>query len=119
MIFLPLLLGHFKTISSFLSIYPWIILSKLTFAIYLIHVDIGLIALWSQENVVIFNWYNNIRDTIYFFILSIIFAIPIILLIEMPIINLEKIIFKRQISELQQVMISQELKEFKHEKTYI
>ena len=41
------------------------------------------------------NDYNTIRDTCYFFIVSVVCAMPIVLLIEMPVGNLERLIFRR------------------------
>ena len=114
MLLLPILLGYFKRLSCFLSLYPWTIISKLTYTIYLIHFYIISIALRSQQNVLMLNWYNNIRDSIYFFILSAFFAIPIVLLIEMPVINLEKLFFKRKLTEVKQLVSSQELKDFSY-----
>lgn len=92
-IFLPMVLGHFKPITAFLSLYPFSLLARFTFAIYLIHYSIIQTMLRSQKNVLILDEYNNIRDTIYFFIVSLMFAVPVVLLIEMPSGNLEKLLF--------------------------
>lgn len=90
-----MLLGHFQIITSFLSLYPWSVAARLTFVIYLIHYSIINIVQKSQKNVMEINTYNNIRDTIYFFIISAVCAVPIVLIIEMPVGNMEKIMFTK------------------------
>ena len=95
--FLPMLLGHFKLITSFLSLYPWSILARFSFVIYLIHQSIIEILVKSQKTVQIVYEYSVMRDAIYYFILSLFFAIPIVLLIELPSGNIEKLIFSRGI----------------------
>lgn len=99
LLFLPMLLGHFKPITAFLSLYPWSILARFTFVIYLIHYSIIQIIIKSQKNVLMVTPYYNIRDTIYFFIVSLFFAIPIVMLIEMPFGNLEKLVFSKPSSK--------------------
>ena len=99
MMLLPLLLGHFKGISDFFSGYPWAILSRLSFTIGLINFYVILIGLRSQTEILMLTWHNNIKHSIYYFILSTIFAIPIVLFIEMPIINLEKLVFQRRLTD--------------------
>ena len=89
---MPLLLGHFTIISDFLSLYPWSILSRLTFSIYLINYEILRIYLLSQKDTLAYNSYNTIKDCIFIFVLSVLFAIPLTLIIEMPSINLGKLL---------------------------
>ena len=91
--FLPCLLGHFKGLTSFLSLYPWVIVAKFSFAIYLVHYSIVETMIRSQKEVLKLDEYNNIRDSFYFFCVSLLFSIPAVLLIEMPAANLEKILF--------------------------
>ena len=92
---LPMLLGHFKCISRVLSLYLWSVLARFAFVVYLIHFPIMQIIIKSQQNVMMVNDYNTIRDTCYFFIVSVVCAMPIVLLIEMPVGNLERLIFRR------------------------
>ena len=96
MVFLPLILGHFQPIISFMSMHLWSILARFTFVMYLIHFYVIITVVKSQETVSMVYGYTIIRDTIYFFILSLFFAIPIVLLIEMPAANLERLIFARR-----------------------
>jgi peptidoglycan/LPS O-acetylase OafA/YrhL len=96
MILLPILLGHFKEIAGFLSLYPWSVLAKLTFTIYLIHITISQIIVKSQKNVTEFCIYNIIRDTIYIFVIATFFAIPIVLLVELPLSNIERVVFGKE-----------------------
>jgi peptidoglycan/LPS O-acetylase OafA/YrhL len=94
MILLPMLLGHFKGITKFLCLYPWSLMSRLSFGVYLIHFDIIQIVIHSQKKAFTFEIYKIIEHTIYFFILSTFFAALVVLLIELPFTNLEKLIFK-------------------------
>ena len=96
LIFLPMLLGFFKPITRFLSWSPWCILAKFTFVVYLIHLPILQTMLRSQTDVMKLSEYNAIRDTIYFYIVSLGFAVLLVIFVEMPAANLEKIIFPRR-----------------------
>ena len=95
MLFLPMLLGHFKPIVAFLSLYFWSILARFAFVIYLIHVFIIAIMVKSQKTVGMIYEYTVIRNTVYSFVLSLLFAIPIVLLVEMPAGNIEKLVFMK------------------------
>ena len=99
MIFLPMLLGHFRLFSGFLSLYPWLILSKFMISTYLICLSIIQIVLTSQKTVLRFYEYYNIRDTIFFFILSFFFSIPLVFLVHLPTKNLLKIMFYQSLFE--------------------
>ena len=105
LVFLPMLLGHFKPICKFLSLYPWSILARFAFVIYLIHVFVFIIMLKSQKTVVLVYEYTFIRDTVYLFILSLVFAVPIVLLVEMPAANIERLVFMRGGSKEGQEML--------------
>jgi hypothetical protein len=62
---------------------------------YLIHYGIIEIIIRSIKTSYEYNQYNNIRDFIYFFLLSFACSIPIVLAVEMPSGNLEKMILGR------------------------
>lgn len=93
LIFLPLLLGYFKPVIWFLSFPTFSFFSRLTFVMYLIHFSILEISMSSQKNTMNFNPYTNAKDTVFLFALTSVCALPIILVIEMPISNLESMIF--------------------------
>ncbi|OMJ91132.1 hypothetical protein SteCoe_6396 [Stentor coeruleus] len=93
LIFLPLLLGYFKPIIWFLSFPPFSFFSRLCFVMFLIHFSILEISLCSQKNTMNFNPYTNAKDAIFLFILSSACALPIVLVVEMPLSNLESLIF--------------------------
>lgn len=95
MILLPCLLGFFKFINWFMSLYIWSFIAKFTFVMYLIHYGIIEIVIRSIKTSYEFNQYNNIRDSFYFFFLSFACAVPIVLVVEMPSGNLEKLILGR------------------------
>ena len=97
LIFLPLLLGHFSIVSDFLSIYPFSVLSRLSFAMYLLNYNVIRMYLLSQKDMLAYNSYNTVRDSIFIFILCMIVAIPLTLIIEMPSINLEKLLCNTRI----------------------
>ena len=99
LVFLPMLLGYFPIISAILSWYPWSILSRLTFAMYLINYSIVQTFYLSQRNVIVLDDYNAFMNAAYIFILTTIFSIPIVLMIEMPSMNLEKILLHGQPSK--------------------
>ena len=99
LIFLPLLLGHFTLISDFLSLYPWSILGRLTFSMYLINYNITEIYLLSQKDILAYNSYNTLKDSIVIFVLSAIFAVPLTLLIEIPSIKLGKFLLNFKYSK--------------------
>lgn len=93
--FVPVLLGHFSWIINFMGMYVWSILARLTFVVYLIHLYIMTIAMLSKKTSDQYDLYNNIRDFVFYAVLSFICAIPIVLVVEMPAGNLEKMIFSR------------------------
>lgn len=92
LLLMPLLLGYFKPLANFMLYYPWCILAKLTFAIYLIHLPIIEIVWKSQGAAYNYGVYLNIQSTVFFFILSCFFAVLIVFGIEMPAANLEKLV---------------------------
>ncbi|OMJ72862.1 hypothetical protein SteCoe_28602 [Stentor coeruleus] len=93
--FIPILLGYFSWIINFMGMYVWSVLARLTFVVYLIHLYIMTIAMLSKKTSDEFDLYNNIRDFVFYAVLSFICAIPIVLVVEMPAGNLEKMIFSR------------------------
>ena len=99
MIFLPMLLGHFRLFSGFLSLYPWLVLSKFMIGVYMICLSVIQISLASQKTVLRFYEYYNIRDTIFFFILSSFFAIPLVFLVQLPTTNLLQLLFYQSLHE--------------------
>ena len=99
LIFLPMLLGYFPIISAILSWYPWSVLSKLTFAMYLINYSIVETFYLSQRNEILFDTYNALMNATYIFILTAIFSIPLVFMVEMPSVNLEKLLLRGQSSK--------------------
>lgn len=94
-IFLPLLLGYFKPLADFLSYSAWSFIARLNFVIYLIHLSVMQTIWKSQKTVYEYDMYGNVSQSIYFFVFVAICALPIVLAIEMPAANLEKLIFAR------------------------
>ena len=107
---MPCLLGHFKGLASFLSLYPWAIVAKLSFAIYLIHYSIVETMTRSQKDVLKLDEYNNIRDSFYYFCVSLLFSIPVVLLVEMPAANIEKALFgnRKKVKQEQSKILAKE-----------
>ena len=79
-----------------MSLYVWSVIAKLVYGIYLIHCNAINNILRSQENVSMLDYYNNVRDSFYFFILILLLAIPLSLFIELPAGNLEKLAFEKE-----------------------
>lgn len=65
----------------------------MTYSVYLIHVFIIIISSSSQKTAYMYDDYNIFKDSIYYFVISHIFAVPFVLLIEMPALSLEKLAF--------------------------
>jgi peptidoglycan/LPS O-acetylase OafA/YrhL len=93
LVLMPMLLGYMKFPAQVLSAYIWSVMARITFVMYLIHYAIITICLRSTKTSIEFDEYNNIRDSFYFFFLSFVCAIPIVLAVEMPSINLERMMF--------------------------
>lgn len=68
-------------------------MSRLSFAMYLINLSIIKITILSQQNAFMFGINDVIENTIYFFILSSFFSIPVVLLIEFPFMNPVLVLF--------------------------
>ena len=93
MVLMPMLLGYMRIVSNFLGAYIWSIMARITFVMYLIHYALIEIVLRSIKTNIQFDEYNNIRDAFYFFFLAFVCSIPIVLAVEMPSTNLEKLLF--------------------------
>jgi len=92
-VLMPMILGYFTFAANFMSAYIWSVMARFTFVMYLMHYAIIETGLYSSKTDVEFNEYNNIRDSFYFFFLSFVCSIPVVLAIEMPSGNLEKLLF--------------------------
>ncbi|OMJ91780.1 hypothetical protein SteCoe_5560 [Stentor coeruleus] len=90
LILTPMLLGYFRLFSSLMSLYPFVIFARLNFTVFLIHSNLMEIVYRGQKEAWEFNLYTNVRDTIGFFFACQLFAIPVVLMVEMPVMNLEK-----------------------------
>jgi peptidoglycan/LPS O-acetylase OafA/YrhL len=95
-IFLPLLLGYFPKITQAMSHAAWSFIGRLTFVMYLIHYPFIFIIVMSQRSSEDMNTYNVVRDAVFYIALSIVASIPIVLLIEYPMVNLAKRILNRR-----------------------
>lgn len=92
-ILLPLLMGHFTTLAKVMELSIWGILAKLNFSIYLIHLPIMEIVWKSQRVALDYSVCGNIQLIVYFFVLVSFFAVLVVLCVEMPASNLEKLLF--------------------------
>jgi peptidoglycan/LPS O-acetylase OafA/YrhL len=93
---LPLLMGHFPRVIRVMAYYPWNVLAKLTFVVYLIHKPIISILLYSSRTAGILNMESYIKNTIYVFTICCVFSLPIIMLVQFPAVNLTYLMFRRQ-----------------------
>ena len=95
LILLPMLLGYFNNLTQAMCGVLWNCLARLSFVAYLIHENVIGVALKSERDAITYRNYTNIRDTIFFTFLSMLFAFPIVILIEIPLANLERTFRKR------------------------
>ena len=96
LLLLPVALGHFRPIGQIMSSYPFIVLGRLNYCTFLIHNS--LIEIWykSQKTSEVFNTWTNLVDTAWFILICELFAIPTVLFVEMPVMNLYGLIKKRE-----------------------
>ena len=91
LLFLPMLLGHWKVVAWFLSLDVWTPLARLTFCTYLVHINLGMV---YEESLNTAYWFNDLNITIDFFFLAATAyaaAIPLTLAVESPFMALEKL----------------------------
>jgi hypothetical protein len=93
----PLLLGHLTWVVAFMTFIPWSFFSRLSIHIYLIHTPLHFLFYLSQKTVYEFNIFNMIFYGIDIFLLSCLCGLPILLLIEYPMLNFDKIINPRSV----------------------
>lgn len=92
-ILMPALLGYFDYLRMFLNHVLFNIFSKFVFGMFLIYYPIIQIVQLSVKDSVELNFYNVLKDSVYFFILAFIFSIPIVFLIELPAKNIKELYF--------------------------
>lgn len=93
--FLPILMGHASWLRGFLQSNWWMPLAKLVFAVFLMHTVVGQIFFMSQPVSFYFSQTACFVDALFILVVTFLLAIPVILCIESPVINLEKILFNR------------------------
>ena len=80
-----------------MSLYIWNILAKLTYGGYLVNYYLIRITLESQQATFALTNYENLKNTVYFYVGSLVISLPLFLLIESPASNLEQLFFRKQI----------------------
>lgn len=96
LIFLPLLLGHFRVLISFLSWEGWNPFAKLTYCCYLVHpMAMGALSLTKRGTIYV-NDSEIALGFITFAVIGYIAAIPLTLLVESPILGIEKVLLTRK-----------------------
>jgi peptidoglycan/LPS O-acetylase OafA/YrhL len=94
LILMPMLLGHFRWIIAIMSYGPWNFFARISFCSYLVHASIINLAYLSEKTADEFNIFNTIRYVVFFFIFSNFCALPLVLVVELPIMNLEKLLIR-------------------------
>ncbi|CAG9316184.1 unnamed protein product [Blepharisma stoltei] len=94
LVMLPILLGHNKAVSSILSSNFWAPLGKLAFGVFLCHMIIGRIIFFSQGNSYYLGQLNFFIDAIVITVLAFLLNFILSLLVEIPVLNLERVILK-------------------------
>lgn len=113
LILTPMLLGYFRPFSTLMSLYPFVIFARLNFTVFLIHSNFMEIVYRGQKEALEFNVYTNIRDTICFFFACQILAIPVVAMVEYPILNLEKHFLEGRQKKQEPLLDKVEMKEVK------
>ncbi|OMJ95593.1 hypothetical protein SteCoe_1019 [Stentor coeruleus] len=90
--FLPIFLGHMTFLRSFMQSNWWMPAAKLVFAVYLFHLVVGQIYFQSQPVSYFFSQMSVTMDAIFVAGITFLIVIPITLLVEAPMMNLEKIL---------------------------
>ena len=93
--FLPLVMGHMSFFRPFFQSNWWAPLAKLGFGVYLVHMVVGQIYFFSQPVTYFWNVPNVVIDALFVLSTSFLFVIPITLMVESPMIGLEKILLGR------------------------
>lgn len=91
LLFLPMLLGHWKLATWFLSLDIWTPLARLTFCTYLVHIHLIIVYDCSANTAF---WFNDLNIAIDFFFVAVTAyaaAIPLTLAVESPFMALEKV----------------------------
>lgn len=96
LIYIPISFNHFPILTNALSSYPFVILARFNFCAFLIHNN--LIEIWykSQKNIETFGMYENLLDSILLYFLCVLFAVPMVMFIEMPVVNLFQLYIHRK-----------------------
>jgi peptidoglycan/LPS O-acetylase OafA/YrhL len=93
LIYLPISMGHLSFIRPFLQSNWWAAPAKLVFGVYLTHMTIGQIYLYSRPCSYIFSQFTLFQEALFIYVLSFLLVIPLSLFVESPSVNLEKFIF--------------------------
>jgi peptidoglycan/LPS O-acetylase OafA/YrhL len=91
-IFVPLLLGHYQWIINILVWHPWNILARLTYFMFLHHYSIMFLIELKAKTDDEFVILNHFKDAATILFLSLMITVPVVVLIEFPILNLAKLI---------------------------
>jgi|Transcript_25416 peptidoglycan/LPS O-acetylase OafA/YrhL len=97
LILMPMILGYFPFLASFMGSSVWTPMSRLTYSTYLMHLTILSAVMMSTRQSA---FLNNMTVFIAFasmFVLSLVGGLIVYLLVEAPFINIEKI-FRRKSS---------------------
>lgn len=95
LIYLPMTMGHLSFIRPFFQSNWWAAAAKLVFGVYLTHMTIGQVYLYSRPCSFNFNQWSIFQDALFILVLSFLFVIPLSLFVESPSVNLEKFIFHK------------------------
>ena len=93
LIYLPISMGHLSFIRPLLQSNWWAAPAKLVFGVYLTHMVVGQIYLYSRPFSDIWNQFSLFQDGLFIYVLTFLFVVPLSLFVESPSVNLEKFIF--------------------------
>ena len=92
LLFLPMLMGHWKVGTWVLSLDVWTPLARLTFCTYLVHIHLATVFFASENSLYWFNDLNVTKDFLFITAVSYAAAIPLTLAVESPCMAIEKLL---------------------------
>lgn len=96
---LPVLMGYFSFLAWFLGGSIWTPLARLNFTIFLIHYNIIFSSFRSQSTAEQLDDFLIFRDWLFYFCLAALVAVPIYLLVELPVLNLDNLLLRRRFTQ--------------------
>jgi len=97
------MLGKGRNLYGFLAAKPMAALGKLTYNVYMVHILLMLMEIYTVKYYLYFSNINAFLMTVHYYIYALVAALVLSLLIECPMLKLEKLIIpvKRQYKQIE------------------